>query len=115
MTKNEEAIKNIKEHCYFTNLIPQAKEALDMAIEALEQTRWIPVSERLPEPQENGDKDYSDWLLITINLGNNDTHTGEAYYCFSEKRWYAKRFAIGEVTAWMSRPKPYKAGKEDKE
>ncbi len=33
----EEAIKNIKEHCYFANLIPQAKEALDMAIEALEQ------------------------------------------------------------------------------
>ena len=34
---NEEAIKNIKEHCYFANLIPQAKEALDMAIKALEQ------------------------------------------------------------------------------
>lgn len=33
----EEAIKNIKEHCYFANLIPPAKEALDMAIEALEQ------------------------------------------------------------------------------
>lgn len=33
----EEAIKNIKEHCYFANLIPQAKEALDMAIKALEQ------------------------------------------------------------------------------
>lgn len=36
MTK-EEAIKNIKEHCYFANLIPQAKEALDMAIKSLEQ------------------------------------------------------------------------------
>lgn len=33
----EEAIKNIKEHCYFANLIPRAKEALDMAIKALEQ------------------------------------------------------------------------------
>ena len=33
----EETIKNIKEHCYFLNLIPQAKEALDMAIEALKQ------------------------------------------------------------------------------
>ena len=33
----EEATKNIKEHCYFANLIPPAKEALDMAIEALEQ------------------------------------------------------------------------------
>ena len=33
----EEAIKNIKEHCYFASLFPQAKEALDMAIKALEQ------------------------------------------------------------------------------
>ena len=33
----EDAIKNIKEHCYFANLIPTAKEALDMAIKALEQ------------------------------------------------------------------------------
>ena len=36
MTRKE-AIKNIKEHCYFASLIPQAKEALDMAIKALEQ------------------------------------------------------------------------------
>lgn len=34
----EEAIKNIKEHCYFASLLPQAKEALDMAVKALEQT-----------------------------------------------------------------------------
>ena len=40
MTK-EEAIKNIKENCYFANLIPQAKKALDMAIEALEQEPFI--------------------------------------------------------------------------
>ena len=36
---SEEAIKNIKEHCYFANLIPQAKEALDLAIEALEEPK----------------------------------------------------------------------------
>jgi hypothetical protein len=32
----EEAIKAIKSHCYFANLVPIGKEALDMAIEALE-------------------------------------------------------------------------------
>lgn len=36
MTK-EQAIKTIKEHCYFANLVPIAKEALEMAIKALEQ------------------------------------------------------------------------------
>ncbi len=44
---NKEAIKNIKEHCYFANLLPQAKEALDIAVQALEQKsktgHWIKV------------------------------------------------------------------------
>ena len=33
----EEAVKAIKSHCYFANLVPVGKEALDMAIKALEQ------------------------------------------------------------------------------
>jgi len=35
--EKEEAIKNIKEHCYFANLNPKAKEALDFAVKTLEQ------------------------------------------------------------------------------
>ena len=42
----EDAIKNIKEHCYFANLIPTAKEALDMAIKALEQEPCEDVVDR---------------------------------------------------------------------
>ena len=34
--EREEAARIIKEHCYFANLIPQAKEALNMAIKTLE-------------------------------------------------------------------------------
>lgn len=41
----EEAVKAIKSHCYFANLVPAGKEALDMAIKALEQEpktgHWI--------------------------------------------------------------------------
>lgn len=39
MTREEEkeVIKAIKEHCYFNNLVPEAKEALDKVIESLEQ------------------------------------------------------------------------------
>jgi len=36
MTRDE-AVKAIKSHCYFANLVPVGKEALDMAIKALEQ------------------------------------------------------------------------------
>lgn len=41
----EEAIKNIKEHCYFARLRDDAKEALDMAIKALEQKPSKPMIE----------------------------------------------------------------------
>lgn len=38
MTKaNEQAIQIIKEHCYFANLVPEGKQALDRAIKVLEQ------------------------------------------------------------------------------
>lgn len=71
---------------------------------------WTPVSEKLPDPQEDGDKNYSDTVLVTVGLGkDNDLHVSEAYYCFENKKWYSMRFAIGEVTAWMPKPEPYKA------
>lgn len=80
-------------------------------LEGLKKSDWIPVSERMPDPQENGDKDYSDWLRVTIDIGRNgasDAYVCEAYYCFSENKWYAKRFVVGVVTAWRPLPKPYK-------
>lgn len=59
----EEAIKAIKSHCYFANLVPVGKEALDMAIKALEQEpcedfvvgvdftgRFVKASEAFREP-----------------------------------------------------------------
>lgn len=73
--------------------------------------RWIPCSERLPKPQNDGDKDFSDWVQITINIGHpepKDPYVTEGYYCFSEQKWYTKRFVIGVVTAWMPLPEPYK-------
>lgn len=87
----------------------QHYEAKQMAIKAIEQTKWIPVSERLPKPQKYGDKDFSDWVEVTILIGKNkDAYVGEAYYCFSENKWYAKRFVVGEVRAWKLLPEPYK-------
>ena len=80
-------------------------------LEGLKKSDWIPVSERLPDPQKDGDKDYSDWLQVTIDIGrngNSDTYVCEAYYCFSENKWYTKRFVVGIVTAWRPLPEPYK-------
>jgi len=88
-------------------------EAIDKAIDVLEQTEWIPVTERLPEPQKDGNKDFSEWVLITLYIGENDYVVGRAYYCFSDKTWYAERFGCGKVVAWMPQPEPYKKESEE--
>lgn len=38
---NKKAIKNIKEHCYFSELNPDTRKSLDIAIEALEKLEKI--------------------------------------------------------------------------
>lgn len=77
----------------------------------VQESTWIPCSERMPDPQGNGDKDFSDWLQITIKIGHpvpTDAYVTEGYYCFSEQKWYTRRFVVGEVTAWRLLPDVYK-------
>lgn len=52
----DEAIKKIKSLCHYCDKFPQCVntdpdcfKALEMAIKALEQTQWIPVSKKPPE------------------------------------------------------------------
>ena len=113
---NEEAIKIIG--CYDLNFydlsgekIPADKlaEAFDMAIEALQQTAWIPVGERLPDIDQSVlicTKDgqitdgyrwnSEDWFLAWGEF--NGEHIGGEY---------------AQIVAWMPLPEAYKGG--DKE
>ncbi len=90
--------------------------ALDKAIEAIEQTRWIPVSERLPN-----DEDY-----VLVCYSNGDIRT--AYYYIDtnvyetefedlcETGWYNYNEDLmydQDIIAWMSLPEPYKAESEE--
>ena len=109
MTKEEaiDALKNDIEICTI-----QQKQACEMAIQALEQTRWIPVSERLPKAGEYiGDveryylaqNEYGDMLVARY------THGG-----YWEQIYQLK--PIGdEVVAWMPLPQPYKSESEESE
>ena len=99
---------------------------LRKAIKALEQTRWIPVSERLPE--KKGDylvtqkETFTDYVYISVvgyalNLYDVDE------YDFADKKrsgWYEYDSEWGyreldDVIAWMPLVEPYKAESEDKE
>lgn len=69
--------------------------------QALEQTRWIPVSERLPDIH-----DYCMKYLVT------DRHRHIHTSLFTESRgkcWWSHE----DVIAWMPLPQPYKGESEE--
>ena len=74
-------------------------ECLEMSIKALEQTRWIPVSERLPDKYT-----YTLWCASS-GCVRSDYFNGE-FWEDAKKYYY-------EVIAWMPLPEPYKAESEE--
>ena len=78
--------------------------------------KWIPVSERLPKPQDYYDKKSSDWVLVSIHLGTDYDVVRRAYYCFSDNKWYGYSLLSCDyddrIVAWMPLPEPYKRGDE---
>lgn len=107
---NEEIIKGLQavnEHIgkHFNEGGAWMAEFICEAINLLEQTRWIPCSERLPKENEYI-KDVCKYYLIQDEYG--DMHVAH----LSNVGWIPMNSlkAIGdEVIAWMPLPQPYKA------
>jgi len=72
-------------------------EALNTAIEILERTRWISVSERLP------DGDVASVMIYTESGG-----VAEGQYYPTIKAWKQFRWSVenANVTHWMPLPEP---------
>lgn len=89
-------------------------KAFDMAIQYLDQNRWIPVSERLPEKNMECLVTVGDFNLVQTAMYSNLMRTIDhrIFYqgecgdeTFKNITWYVK--------AWMPLPQPYKAESEE--
>lgn len=74
-------------------------EAFDMAIQALEAQRWIPVNERPPEEGQD---------ILAYRILEEDERIIPANY--SQGCWFDCHMNCSEehIVAWMSLPEPYK-------
>ena len=77
--------------------------AFDMAIETLKDSRWISVTERLPEK----DGDYLVCIKGTVANIKGDIQI----FKWLHGRWLLN-WMKDCVTAWMELPKPYEEGAE---
>lgn len=101
---NEEAKKELSKLIFelgFEDNVDDRVCALNMAIKVLEQPKWTPVSERLPEDEQE--------ILFSTKTGR--VHSGKYHDDDSANRWYSHRDKCrawnNVVTAWMPLPKPY--------
>ena len=120
----EEAIGYLKGADVTVGREPNTKtaEALEMAIESLEQTQWIPVSERLPEIKQHvllscyGRVIYG--RMISED-GNSGYPVFEICDSVGEKRPIVlettvhSKYTTSRIKAWMPLPQPYKAESEE--
>jgi len=88
-------------------------DACKGAIELLEQTKWIPVSERLPE-------EFQRVLVTIVNYNGNKVVRVAEYYNMKGRKGVFQikenheQWEVGEegLLAWMPLPEPYKAESE---
>lgn len=83
----------------------------------LQEPKWIPVSERLPEIDEDG---YSSYVLVSFSnftlpfIGQLRKTDGENHWYEGDDEEALDSFGL-HVNAWMPLPEPYKSESEDKE
>lgn len=108
-------LETIRNNCYTLNTRDSAIVGYGMFLEGIQQAiveqptvnQWIPVSERLPRPEQ---------VLVTYKWCNyDDIGVGVGIYSKSADAWYGvhnslegQLFKNFEVIAWMPLPKPFK-------
>ena len=93
----------------------QFREAYELAMKALRKTerktgKWIPCSERLPEPNRHDALNVDVYYLAQTEFGDmivasyNESHEGTKWW----EQMYSYRIFDDEIVAWMPLPEPWK-------
>ena len=113
---SENDIEEIKECYKFSKEHEQLAEWLKELKQLREQTRWIPVSERLPEE----DGRYLVTCKIGFSLNEDIEHDKTVDMAFYKDGHWSKYILYENIYAWMPLPEKYEvslteAESEDKE
>lgn len=96
----QKAIYIASGYCHWSN-IPKELEKLPTVQAVPNEPKWIPVSERLPEDEQE--------ILFSTKTGR--VYSGKYHNDDSANQWYSHRDKCrawnNVVTAWMPLPKPY--------
>lgn len=111
---NREAIEAIKSNYPPANY-SILREALDKAMEALEQTEWILCSEKFPEEREwMGTKRFgttiSDNVLVTVRYKDGSRNVKYEHFQNGELPKSPLIELRGVPVAWRPLPQPYEGG-----
>jgi hypothetical protein len=111
MTTKEKAIEQLERISSRLASIGEKEDYTDVAIQALEQTRWIPCSERLPKENEYVDS-VSKYYLV-------QNEYGDMLVARYKRDYWEEIYHIEPVTdkivAWMPLPERYKERAKDEE
>jgi hypothetical protein len=129
----EEAIEILQEKystmsmCLTIEECDRNNEAVDMAISAQPEQRWIPFKTRPLTKEEK--EEYPEWdgildcklpddgqrILVNVSVRGHESVQYDEFYT-DDGSYLDSGYEIGtEATAWMPLPEPYKAESEDKE
>lgn len=101
---NQQAIDRLVKHLEW-GWSEETVEAIKMGIHALEETKWIPCSEKMPE--ESGFYMASVYCEVT-----KESHCRSVWFTFDDDPYAEMEWrelpSYEKVVAWMPLPEPYK-------